>query len=611
MGYANPFNTNNQGQATQQMQWRPQSYGNGGRLPAAQSNPYSTSMGYGQQPSYSTSMGMNPYQKQGYGFGNSGPSRTPGTSQGFSPADYQMWSGPTPGQSGESTEARAGGGYGTGTGTTQNNQNNQPGTYQTSSNGMPTPNPDPFNQPWIDYINPDGTPHINYQYGQGGQNDGGGGGGGGQQAAAGTGNYWAGFFPQPPNPNSTIPHGGVTVGPDGIPRYNSGETDVPPAQSQQQTYPYMLPFDWGQFSGADPASQQTAMNYSATQLPYMQFMQSALQYGMDYQEAQRRWDAEFGRQTGNDQYQREFSNRQQTAAEQQAQMAQGNWKEQFGHTQQMDTLNYGLQQQAGALQAELGRAGVSQENQRLIMQDWMNKQNVGLQQQQIGNQASQFGQTFGLQQLQNSQNYGLSLNDQELERAKFQNQAAMGADQLALSRLENSQNYGLQQQQIGNQASQFGQTFGLQQLQNSQNYGLSLNDQEQKRAQFQYEAAMGTDRLALDRLQNSQNYGLSLGNQELERAQFQQQAALDTDNLALQRLQAERGYGLSQQEMEMLRARFQYESAMGTDRLALDRAQLAQQAMLERERMAAQMEQSRYANFGRAQSPNVRWLRAS
>lgn len=33
--------------------------------------------------------------------------------------------------------------------------------------GMPTPNPDPQGQPWIDFIDAEGNPHINYAYGTG------------------------------------------------------------------------------------------------------------------------------------------------------------------------------------------------------------------------------------------------------------------------------------------------------------------------------------------------------------------------------------------------------------------------------------------------------------
>jgi hypothetical protein len=109
---------------------------------------------------------------------------------------------------------------------------------------------------------------------------------------------------------------------------------------------------------------------------------------------------------------------------------------------------------------------------------------LGVQQQQVQNQANQFGQSFGLQSLQNQQQYGLQSDSNALAR------------QLGLG------NMGLQQQQVNNQANQFGQTFGLQQQSQDLAKQLGLGNLDLSRQQVGNQASQFGQTLNMQQQQN-------------------------------------------------------------------------------------------------------------
>ena len=108
------------------------------------------------------------------------------------------------------------------------------------------------------------------------------------------------------------------------------------------------------FFGADPNlfnpdafkdNDGMTPNYISSVLPVAQFGQNNFQYRNDFNEAQRRWESEFGATQGNNQFQQGLSTRQQMSAEEQARLAAQQWGQQFGHTQQVDMAGLGLSQQ--------------------------------------------------------------------------------------------------------------------------------------------------------------------------------------------------------------------------------------------------------------------------
>jgi hypothetical protein len=93
----------------------------------------------------------------------------------------------------------------------------------------------------------------------------------------------------------------------------------------------------------DPNNPYSA--YINSTLPVAQFGQNAYQWQSELDSSNQHWDAEFGETQSNNQFQQQLSTQQQLAAEQQAAIAAGQWNQQFGHTQYMDTAGLGLSQQ--------------------------------------------------------------------------------------------------------------------------------------------------------------------------------------------------------------------------------------------------------------------------
>ncbi len=86
-------------------------------------------------------------------------------------------------------------------------------------------------------------------------------------------------------------------------------------------------------------------NDIAAWLSIVQQNQNAYQYGNDFNEAQRRWDAENTWRQAQDQYNMGLAGRQQQMAEWQAGTSSDQWNRQFGWTQETDRWNRDLSQQ--------------------------------------------------------------------------------------------------------------------------------------------------------------------------------------------------------------------------------------------------------------------------
>jgi hypothetical protein len=521
---------------------------------------------------------------------------------------------------------------GAGSGSTASNQNNQPGNGSQATYSSQHPSN-------AEYVSEDGL--VSYdRYGRrldsngnvatgSAQQYGSSGGGGGGAAQPGS-NYWASYYGQQnpaPNPNSTIPMG--SVGPNGT--YTPAPSEQQPQQQQPQ-YSYGLPFDWRGYMGAPEDAQATAQEWAGMQLPYQQFMQNAVQYGMDFQEAQRRWDLEYGRNTGNDQYGREFANRQQTAAEQQAAAAQAQWQAQFGHTSGMDYMNYGLRQGELNLQQEMGRGSLAEQIRAAQAGEALQASAQGINMQQfmrnLEQQGYEFDETMGLSRdkfgleselgrgnlaLANQQalwGYDIDKGNLALGNLRAGNEFTLGQGNLALGNL-----------QAGNQNNQFYANLGQQR---------ELTQAEMQQQNQQYYAGLGSQ----ERMQgNDLGYKYSQLGQEGQ--QFQQQLEADTQykyanlqqqaaqvaaeqGLTLQQIQGTQWYqqqqaaiawGQQQQEAQQFGQSFGLQSWRSQQDVALQQQQLAQQAMLQREQMAAQERQANLAAFGRSAAPNTRWLR--
>lgn len=220
--------------------------------------------------------------------------------------------------------------------------------------------------------------------------------------------------------NYGISGGNNQYRPSAFPEWN--RPAIPNANQQyNQGWQAQVQNQWGQpFEGfqntyewwKDP-KQQAAMQ---SWLPYAQFGQNNYQYAKDFNEAQRRWNAENDWRRQQDQFGMGLSMRQQDMAEWQANEAARQWASQFGWQQTQDNRTWDLSNRQFGLEQELGRGnlGVSQQRadteaqnvknqftlgqRELDVKDWYNRQQVG-----IAQQANQIDQMWKSGQLSNQQ----------------------------------------------------------------------------------------------------------------------------------------------------------------------------------------------------------------
>ena len=216
--------------------------------------------------------------------------------------------------------------------------------------------------------------------------------------------------PAPTN-TPTYQQGEPTVREPGTGPYNptSGSTYQPyqvqqptmqPGQRQTVT-PWnpgvpTTPAGWNTQALRDQYSQ-----YMATMLPYQQYQQNANQYATDFNEAQRRWDTQFGWTQQGDRFNQDLSTRQQTMAEWQAGEAARQWNDQFGWQRETDMFSQDLANR------QLSQTGDLQRQQMSIEQAY-NEGRLSNEQRQLALQELQAGQDESFRRDQLGQQLGFS-----------------------------------------------------------------------------------------------------------------------------------------------------------------------------------------------------------
>lgn len=154
---------------------------------------------------------------------------------------------------------------------------------------------------------------------------------------------------QPVSPTGSTtptPTGGGPSGPSGQTGQQTAY-QIPGTQAQGGSYFGWSPPAWmsdnSQANVGSDAYLKAIQNY-VQNLPYYQLQQNAYQYGMDFNEAQRRWDQQFGWTQQNDQFNQNLANQQQQMAQWVAQQQQNNWGQQFGLDSEMARGNLGVSQ---------------------------------------------------------------------------------------------------------------------------------------------------------------------------------------------------------------------------------------------------------------------------
>jgi hypothetical protein len=435
--------------------------------------------------------------------------------------------------------------------------------------------------PQADYQNPDGTWHINQQYGQSG-------GGGSTSSAPQTGgglprddhNATPGGLPR--DEYRPAPNGGVIPGMQypmpGLvmeqPGQGGGPTTTTPTPGQPGATGqpgWGTPWTYQQWMAMSPEDQTKANNYMAIQAQMGQGGQNAYQYNQDYNAAQTRWAAEFGRGVTQDQYQMGLSDRQLQEQIRQADLAQGNWSNEYNFNtgmanRQLGNQQYEFGQNMQLQQGQLNLATLSQQQQhdiatgRLTLDQVAQQQNNALgqgrlsldtlsQQQRHQIETGQLTLAQVAQQQNNAIAQGRLASDtqqwqgaQGIDRFRAQNDLTLGQRGLDIQGLQannqNAQFYAGQNQQ--NQ--QFGQTLAFERQRNAEQYGLAVTNQ-------QLEAELGRGRLASDTQQWQGAQGIQRQGQQMQDAQYY--AGLGQANsqfgrqMNLEELQANRSFGIN------------------------------------------------------------------
>ncbi len=543
-----------------------------------------------------------------------------------------------------------------------------PNQYSTNTTWNPGPGatvPNPQqpsynpNDPSIDYINPDGTPHYNPQYGQNNNNN--------QQQ-------------QPNGGNMGVPR-------DNPPPVNVGrprDGDYPPPTNPTGQQPsgganWNMPFNWQNYSGLPQDQKADYNNYLANYLQFNQGQQNAYQWQGDQAAQRYQFDTNIGVQKDQNEFQKWLNTQQLGQQKQNDQVAYNKWLQEYNFNTGMANKEFGQKQYEFGATFGLQQQGQQQQygldKRKQDLAEVANNQNYNLGQRQAAlqelqalNQNTQFGQGLDFQKQQET-NRTTQFN-QGLDFQKWQANQQFGLDdrKQKLAEIANDQNYSIAQRQAANQElqtlnqnTQFNQGLDFQKWQAGQQFGLDDRKQKlaevannqnydiaQRQAAFQelqglrdYEISQGN--LAVNQQQvgnqNTQFWGnLNQQNQQFGRTaalqEWQAQQDSDYKRASLQQAAVEESNrtGISIQQL-MQSAKYQdAQTQIERDRLAqtgglesrgLDirqyetmaqqqyqQQQLAQQFQIEQMRLAAQKEQAALASTGRLQAPRARWLRS-
>ena len=255
-----------------------------------------------------------------------------------------------------------------------------------------------------------------------------------------------------------------------MPTYTPG-TQAQPATANQFSY----------YPGLDPTTLQNndereaALQAVQANVPVWQLGQNAYQYSQDFNEAQRRYDNQFGYQQGLDTFNQNLSTRQQTMAEWQASQAANQWSADYNRQTSNDQWQQGFSQQQFGLQDYTQRAGVDQAQQQITQQGAYQTGQLGVAQEQnrineaynTGRLSNEQRQT-ALAELTQGQNYTIQQGNQAIAQQAQRvdemyrtGQLDLGQRNQALQELQQSQTYGLQRDQFGQVQAEQNRRFGL------------------------------------------------------------------------------------------------------------------------------------------------------
>lgn len=141
---------------------------------------------------------------------------------------------------------------------------------------------------------------------------------------------------------------------------------------------------------------------------------------------------------------------------------------------------------------------------------------LGLQEKQLTQQGSQFGQSL-------QEQIAARLGSQGLQEKQLEQQGSQFGQSLAEQVASRMGSQGLQERQLAQSGSQFDKSFGLQQAAQALNEKVQLGQMSRQDAE-----------LELQKLSQSQSYELGKSGQDIQKQQLQQSGDLGKQNMLLQ-----------------------------------------------------------------------------
>jgi hypothetical protein len=364
-----------------------------------------------------------------------------------------------------------------------------------------------------------------------------------------------------------------------------------------------MPFTQAEYAAMNPQQQQSANNFMATQMPYMQFGHNAYTDQRDFDASQGRWGAEFAQQQGNDAWNQQFADKQLGYGRQDAAQAQSNWQDQFGYETKMgDRVQDLSEQQAAWGQQNWGRDYDMRRNDQSF--------NQGMQTRQFGEDTRRYDQDFGegarrfnVQSGQDAQRIQSDTQrwqgEQGIARQGQQNQV----QQFDTTHREDVRRFDVGQgnvdRQFGEDTRRYDQGFGEDQRRYNQDFGEDAR---------RYNQGFGEDQRRYNQdfgFKQSQ-FGEDTRRFDVGQGNWQAQFGEDTRRFDV-------GQGNWQSEFGEDSRRYNQDfgfkqTQFGEDTRRFDSSQ-AQQMQIEQMRLAQAERAANVAATGRALRPNARWLK--
>src|SRR3990167_422985 len=430
---------------------------------------------------------------------------------------------------------------------------------------------------------------------------------------------------------------GSTYRPDPLPgTYNPSKDGSTQQPYYNPTYQQYTPSGQGQpaqanqfsyYQGLDPTTLQSndereaALQAVQANVPIWQLGQNAYQYSQDFNEAQRRWNEQFGYQQGLDQYNMHLSGRQQTMAEWQAEQAASQWAQDYNRQSGLDAWNQRFSQQQFGLQdyaqREQLRQSAAQNAQQAAYQT--GQLGIGNRELDIRDQYQQGQLGIGNRELDIRNQYQMGQLDQgnrqlDITDANNRGQLALGNRQsdiqqqlglgnLDVQRQQNAINEAYNQGRLSNEQRQ----LALAEVTQQQTFHIQNSQQDIARGQ------LGVQQGQLG-VQQGQ-LGVAQQANQIDQMYKSGQLDLGQRNAALAELTQQQTYGLqaaqlSQAQQEQAR-RFSLDFDTQRALEQYRQQELGQQRELAFAQMQAQQQQALLAATGRNQRANTRWMRAT